>query len=300
MIKILGHRGAQHTAGFYENTLAAFEEGMAAADGLETDTVRSRDGTIFLCHDTVFVTQVEYELARHLDERSKALFAGRRLDQLPDTVIDEAMMVNGDRLPRLTELLEVASHYPQTTLNLEIKGENAALSTVATVHDAIRKGQIRKDQVIISSFNHGQLLQVRQADPQIKLGLLMSLEHQPAGNRLHPWSATDFGCYTPYNADYLASEIVQEIKPEFINVDLSIARPDAVKAIHSHLPGTQLMVWYLKEPHVAENTALLAALRNPEVSPYIFSLITGYPRETKAFLSAQNFLNTPPFPDLKP
>jgi glycerophosphoryl diester phosphodiesterase len=146
---LLGHRGVRGERP--ENTLAAFELAFEAGlDGVETDVQRTRDGELILFHDLEIqgkkVNALKYHHLKSLDAR----------------------------IPKVSELLDLAKHYPGTLLNLELKSET--LRTDGLERDTLRlvKQYGLEDRVVVSSFNPVSLLRVRLIDPAIRTGLLYS------------------------------------------------------------------------------------------------------------------------------
>jgi glycerophosphoryl diester phosphodiesterase len=78
------------------------------------------------------------------------------------------------RIPKVSELLDLAKQYPGTLLNLELKSEG--LRTDGLERDTIKliAQYGLANRVIISSFNPVSLLRVRWLDPNIRTGLLYS------------------------------------------------------------------------------------------------------------------------------
>jgi glycerophosphoryl diester phosphodiesterase len=146
---LIGHRGVRGERP--ENTLEAFQLAFESGlDGIECDVQRTVDGELILFHD--FETQ------------------GRKITSLNYHHLESI----DPRIPKVSELLELAKQYPGTLLNLELKSES--LRTDGLERDTIRlvKQYKLEDRVIVSSFNPVSLLRVRFIDPTIRTGLLYS------------------------------------------------------------------------------------------------------------------------------
>jgi glycerophosphoryl diester phosphodiesterase len=146
---LLGHRGVRGERP--ENTLEAFQLAFESGlDGIECDVQRTKDGELILFHDFEIqgkkVKSLEYPHLKAIDPR----------------------------IPRVSELLDLARHYPGTLLNLELKSET--LTTDGLERDTIRlvKQYGLEDRVLISSFNPVSLLRLRFLGPGLRTGLLYS------------------------------------------------------------------------------------------------------------------------------
>jgi glycerophosphoryl diester phosphodiesterase len=146
---LLGHRGMRGERP--ENTLEAFQFAFESGlDGIECDVQRTRDGELILFHD--------FEIQ------------GKKISTLE---FPHLKAVN-PRIPKVSELLDLAKQYPGTLLNLELKSET--LTTDGLERDTINlvRQYGLEDRVIISSFNPISLLRVRLLEPTIRTGLLYS------------------------------------------------------------------------------------------------------------------------------
>jgi glycerophosphoryl diester phosphodiesterase len=146
---LLGHRGVRGERP--ENALEAFQLAFESGlDGMETDVQRTVDGELILFHD--FETQ------------------GKKIN----TLEYPHLKAIDPRIPKVSELLDLAKHYPGTLLNLELKSEG--LRTDGLERDTIKlvREYGLEDRVIVSSFNPVSVLRVRLLDPGIRTGLLYS------------------------------------------------------------------------------------------------------------------------------
>lgn len=154
--QVIAHRGA--SAYRPENTLAAYELAIEqAADMIEVDLHRTRDGAVVIAHDA--------ELVR---------IGGR--GEIGDATLDEVRALDaggGERVPTLDELLDVVG--PRIPLNLELKQggrgpyEGLPARTVAEVR---ARGLER--QTLYSSFYDRVLQDLRRADSEARIALLIS------------------------------------------------------------------------------------------------------------------------------
>jgi len=146
---VTSHRGA----GFLEpeNTLRAIRRAIGlGADQVELDVHLTRDGCLVLMHDDTVerTTNGSGVIAELSLEEIRQLDAGL-----------------GERVPTLEEALEVADG--KITPQIELKGPGTALAVVRTL-EALGC----TDKVVLTSFLHPQLQDVRRLDHNISLGAL--------------------------------------------------------------------------------------------------------------------------------
>lgn len=164
------HRGA--SAKFPENTIAAFAAALTmGADFIELDVQLTRDAVPIILHDdTIDRTTTGHGLASNLTYNQIREF--------------------GD-IPTLRRILSLAAN--RIFLNIELKaGPNIGL--LATKVLALIKEYHMESQVIISSFDHGILPQIKQDYPTIATGVLyehqlsdaVAYAHRLSANALHP------------------------------------------------------------------------------------------------------------------
>ena len=154
---ILGHRGAiDGTAS--QNSRAAFESALAAADGFETDACLSKDGMVFLVHDSATIAA-----------STAAEVAQMRLKK-------------GETVPVLRDILALVGKHAGKILNIELKGPGTAQPVLDLLRQSFAAKQIEPAALIISSFDHFMLKPVRAALPELKIGALF--EEKPAPSPL--------------------------------------------------------------------------------------------------------------------
>jgi glycerophosphoryl diester phosphodiesterase len=134
---VYGHRG---TSGAPENTLAAFEKAVQdGADGIELDVRLSADGELVVMHDAAFdrVTQGQDH---------------RRVAELPYEEIRRIDVGNGERAPRLSEVLGFA-RARHLRVNVEMK--HGVPQRLALAHATARQLSAVDPYlpIIVSSFD---------------------------------------------------------------------------------------------------------------------------------------------------
>ncbi|HAJ25957.1 MAG TPA: glycerophosphodiester phosphodiesterase [Syntrophus sp. (in: bacteria)] len=149
------HRGA---SGYEpENTLLAFELALAmGARWIELD-VYAVDGELVVIHDdrlerttngTGFVMDRGLAYLRSLD-------AGK-----------------GQKIPLLREVFDLVSDL--AGVNIELKGPGTAAPASALIAAVITERRMTAEQLIVSSFNHKELLRFKDMRPEIRIGALVS------------------------------------------------------------------------------------------------------------------------------
>ncbi|HEX7022649.1 MAG TPA: glycerophosphodiester phosphodiesterase, partial [Trueperaceae bacterium] len=164
---LIGHRGVRGR--LPENTLRAFEAALEAGlDGLEFDVQQSRDGILVIHHDD-------------------ALPDGQKIADLRFAELRERLPL----LPELDDLFELATRYPGTLLNLEIKTKGVRTHGLEErVVRSVRRSGLA-GRVLLSSFNPLSLARVRLKAPELRTALLYApdlprwLKHGQAAPWLH-------------------------------------------------------------------------------------------------------------------
>jgi glycerophosphoryl diester phosphodiesterase len=204
----LGHRGALSLAP--ENTLASFARARdSGADGVEFDVQLSADAQLVIIHDHTLERTTDGRggvVSRSLAEL-KQLDAGRWFD--PGYA--------GERIPTLQEVIDLLGN--QMLLNIEIKskpGENGDLEQ--SVIECIRRNRC-EGKVLISSFNMESLRRVRQAAPELPIGVLYS----------HP----------------LDEEEITDLRAEAVHPQWTLVDEDLVQ--RAHAAGRKVNVWTVNE-----------------------------------------------------
>ena len=76
----------------------------------------------------------------------------------------------GQRIPTLKEVCEVIRY--QACINIELKGPDTAAPVAALIGDLVARGWNR-NAILVSSFNHRELVAMKQFDKRILLGALI-------------------------------------------------------------------------------------------------------------------------------
>ena len=149
----IGHRGAMgHEP---ENTLLSLEKALElGAQWVEVD-VYCVDGHLIVIHDNSLerTTNGSGSLADKDIAYLRSLDAGK-----------------GQRLPLLEEVF--AALKGRAGLNVELKGQDVSAAVDQCIKEQIRQGW-RYEDIIVSSFNHRQLLHLKHLNPLLRIGALI-------------------------------------------------------------------------------------------------------------------------------
>lgn len=191
-IKIIAHRGARSLAP--ENTVAAAVKALEANSfGWELDVAMSSDGVLVLLHDDtlertsnvlqVFPDRETWSVYDFTLDELKQLDLGSwfvdtdPFEQIKQGIISEteAASYRGLQIDTLEEALSYTKEN-NWWVNIEIKdasGTHAHEVIVSKVVSLV--GELgMEQQVLISSFNHDYLKQVKSLNPVLALGVLVS------------------------------------------------------------------------------------------------------------------------------
>ncbi|WP_336957751.1 glycerophosphodiester phosphodiesterase family protein [Sphingobium aquiterrae] len=149
------HRGL-HGGAVVENSLAAFDEAMAAGYGMECDVQASLDGIPFIFHDTL--------LDRLTGEKGPL---GVRTADLLDAV---TLSGNGERLPRLEALLALVAGQRPLLIEVKVPGRQVA----RLCHGVRRALEGYRGPVAVMSFNPQVGAWFARAAPRVVRGLVVT------------------------------------------------------------------------------------------------------------------------------
>ena len=189
----IAHRGA--SAYEPENTLRSIKRGTEfGADFIEVDVRLCKDGYVAVIHDeTVDRTTDGKGYVRNLTlQQLKKLNAGR-----------------GEKIPTLQEVVDLVKG--RVKLIIEVKERGMEGKALKIVKDRNVEGE-----VLITSFFHKTIKAVKEADPQIKTGVIFRCEPiNPSELALK----ADADALFPFK-DYVSLEMVEEAHRHglFINV----------------------------------------------------------------------------------
>jgi len=190
----IAHRGARSLAP--ENTMAAAKKAHEiGADMWELDVCMTSDGELILLHDDtlvrtsnaaeVFPSRSPWRVCDFTFEEIRRLDFGSWFNIIDPfgqinyghVTLPERLKFSDEPAPTLREALEFTKHH-DWKVNVEIKdltGTNGHALVAEKVVKLIRDFGIHED-VIISSFQHDYIKQVKLLDPLINLAVLVEEE----------------------------------------------------------------------------------------------------------------------------
>ena len=192
---IFAHRGV--SGHFPENTLMAFQAALdAQCQAIELD-VYALQNQLVVIHDRQLArtTNGEGNLEDHTLESLSALDAGR-----------------GESVPTLWQVLQLVAN--KVVLNIELKGADTAELLIALLAKAQQELQLDLSTVVVSSFNHRLLQQLRKLHPSLALGVLIA--HRPLDNAAIA-SQLD-ACCLNCDRGFVDAELIQDAHQRGIKV----------------------------------------------------------------------------------
>ena len=206
---IYAHRGASAQAP--ENTMAAFVKAVElGSGGIELDVRMTKDGEIVVIHDEA------------IDRTSNGTGKVKELTLSELTRFDFgywfSQEFSGEKIPTLEQVMEILSKW-NGSLNIEIKANDIGIeSSVIELIDKYGMGK----RVIVSSFNHYILVNIRRIDDSIKTGaLFMETLYKPweyarsiGANAIHPF-------YRAIDTEIIKECIANDIDVNAFTVDRS-------------------------------------------------------------------------------
>jgi len=218
MSRVIAHRGYSSKAP--ENTMAALKMAVDfGVDGLEFDVHVTKDGEVVICHDESVdrTTNGKGLIVDYTYEELQKLDAGSWFS-------DE---YKGEKIPRLTELFDLVRG-SNLLLNIELK---TGVSSYRRIEKAVLKlieDFSLTEQVIISSFNHYSLKEIKNISPKTATGILYM------AGLFEPWNyakAIDAQALHPYFRT-LVPELVLEAKARGLQVNpFTVNEPDHIAAM---------------------------------------------------------------------
>jgi glycerophosphoryl diester phosphodiesterase len=157
-MKIFAHRGV--SGHFPENTLPAFSAALkTGCHGIELD-VFLHNNELVVIHD------------RQVDRTTNGKGL---LDDFTPAALFQLDAGNGQPIPTLWQVLQLCAN--RLEINIELKGHDTAPALVMLLSRAQSELGLRLDSVLVSSFFHPLLQQLKILMPEIRLGVLIA--HYP-------------------------------------------------------------------------------------------------------------------------
>lgn len=173
---IVAHRG--YSDKYPENTMLSFENALGKADFIEFDVQFTSDGFPIILHDRTLNRTSDVEEFKEYENSSYKVeeFKYKDLLKLNFNFIKED---ENQKIVTLKDILIFAKEN-KIYFNLEIKNLKKTKfnsCTALSILDEIKKYEC-EDIVIISSFNHNYLKEIREVDKTITLAALVDKEEQ--------------------------------------------------------------------------------------------------------------------------
>lgn len=266
-VKIVAHRGARSLAP--ENTVAAAVKALeAGAFGWELDVAMSSDGVLVLLHDDtlertsnaqqVFPNRSPWSVYEFTLEELKQLDLGSWFVETdPFELINKGIISENDLASYkglAIDTLEEALLYTKEHnwwVNVEIKdasgthAHDVIVSKVVSLIGALGM----EEQVLISSFNHDYLREVKSLNPDLALGVLVSK------------------CVN----DPLS--LMQEIGAQAYHPGLKAVDPDQIRLLRE--AGFDVNVWTVNDLQVAQELIEMG----------VTGIITDFPQDLISLVS---------------
>lgn len=208
-VEITAHRGYSSRAP--ENTMPAFRYAIECgkADFVELDVQETADGILVLAHDVSLkrCTGRNEKVSDLTYDELSALDASR--DYRGPGVSD----FSGVKIPTLQEVMELCKG--RIGMNIEVKGTTPNLTEKVV---QIIKERGMKEECMISSSRYSVLKKVKELEPDLKCGYIMSV----GAGRYYDLPAADF---FSMEAEFVTREIVNEL----------------------HLRGKEIHVWTVNQ-----------------------------------------------------
>ena len=155
---IIGHRGAAAYAP--ENTFISFDLAeKLGCDAIETDIRETKDGNLVLLHDETVdrTTNGKGKINELTLNEVKALDAGSWF----------STEFSGKKIPTLKEFL--TSYGNKIKITLEIKDSNIEEKVVSVIEEQ----EVKKENIIITSFSLDYLLNIKELSDEFTFGYLV-------------------------------------------------------------------------------------------------------------------------------
>ena len=269
----------------FTDTLAAFAAALeAGADGIETDIFLTKDGEPVCIHDD--------ELNLHVagaDPRGRdcGLVREKRWEDIRTLDVGQ-----GQAIPHLRQLFELAARYPGAVLHLELKGPGTGETLGPVVRELCRETGVDPARVFFTGFDMIRLGLLRDAAPWAQISPAASSRimfpfgykgdrppawHRPlkavmaAANRIY--ASDPYGFRLPLRRAAL-DEARAKLGPVALNVYFQEVNEKLLS--YARANGLQIFAWTMRERNPAEDDSAANFVRRHRHDPDVH-LITDYP-----------------------
>lgn len=203
MITKIGHRGAMGHAP--ENTIKSFKKALEFnVDIIEFDVYVCKSGELVVIHDD--------KVDRTTN--GKGFVIEKTLDELKN--LDAG---DGEKIPLLSEVLDIINK--KAKINIELKGPNTAKAVNDLIEIFVQNKGWKYEDFIISAFNHYELKQFNELNPNIEIGALIS--GIPIG----------------------FAEFAEKVNAKYVNLYVEYINQDFVDDAHNR--GMKVLVWTVND-----------------------------------------------------
>ncbi|MFC0445673.1 glycerophosphodiester phosphodiesterase [Pseudidiomarina halophila] len=208
---IIAHRGASFEAP--ENTLTAFGRALdAGADGIELDVYPLQDEWIVF-HDR-YLARLTAHPGRLQDLTLEQVRKLKVFGQQPVPTLDEALAFIAGRC----------------MVNIELKGADIARGLTKHLRFARAELGYSREQLLVSSFNHHWLRQLKEDHPQQLIGALTTscpLSYAAFASELQAWSVH-------IDVDFVTPEFVADAHARGLQVFVfTVDEPEDMRDLHT-------------------------------------------------------------------
>lgn len=225
-VQIAGHRGSSRL----ENSLADFQNTLqCGAIGIEFDIQLSKDKVPMVIHD-------------HTLERTSTgtgYVSDYSCHELKQFNLKNKEGISKEVIPTLEEVLTLAEHFhhliPNIWLNIEIKDPQSTQFVIEVVNRFLNRDLLKRHNMIISSFDHAVLYDIRAKEPAFALGIL--------------FDDTD-----SLNSIKDIERLIKDLNPVSLHLNQYQIKHEAIQRITSPIT---LVTWFSQEPPFPQNLPLI-------------------------------------------
>ena len=216
-VNITAHRGSPLTAP--ENSISAIKNAISeGADYVEIDVMTTKDDEVVVFHDSTLKRMAGINNSI----KDMNLSEVREID-IGSQFSEEFA---GEKIPTFKEVLRASKDKIKINIELKVKKKDDPLPE--KVVELLKKYEM-EDQVIISSQDYESLQKIKEVDPLINVGFILTL---------------GIGDFTKMNVD-------------FVSVEYQMLKKDLVYSMHAL--GKEVHVWTINDKKRAENAMKLGA-----------------------------------------
>lgn len=202
---IIAHRGASGYAP--ENTIASIEFAIKmGCEAIEFDVQLTKDNQMVVCHDFTVdrTTNGSGEIKNYTLAEIKKLDAGSWFSK----------EFAGERIPTLEELLNIIPN--DIFLHIEIKRTSSDNRDIEKVLNDILVKHNRITTVLISSFNHYSIREIKRYNDQINIGMALEADLIEPIKYIKDNDIPLYSFHPCY--EYVSSSMIQELHKNNIRV----------------------------------------------------------------------------------